>query len=432
MKRADRLSTIQTNVWVEFIQLAGQYRPVNLGQGFPDFAAPEHLSRALAEAVVDRDRPLINQYTRDAGHPRLVRALSQLYSGLTGLSIDPDTDILVTSGAYQALYCAFMAYVNPGDEVLIIEPFFDCYEPMTLLAGGTPVFVPLRPKPGAPGAPMSSADWRLDPEELEAAFSAKTKFIIVNTPNNPLGKIYTRDELELIARLCKKYDCLAVMDEVYEWMVYTGSTHTRMCSLPDMWDRTITIGSGGKTFSVTGWKLGWAYGPQHLLDPLYLIHQSNVSSCPTPIQEALAVGFERELQRMGTPDSYWAQLSQSLESKRNRISKFLTEADMSPTLPEGGYFIIADFSRLADRIDLSGEKDATKDYRFAKWLTKNAGLQGIPTGAFYSSAHKHLAENYIRFCFIKKDETLDKAEQIITGLNNRLPFKRVLHPFPTI
>ncbi|CAG2123328.1 unnamed protein product, partial [Medioppia subpectinata] len=163
------------------------------------------------------------------GHPRLVNALSELYSRLTGLKIEPMTDVLITSGAYQALYCAFAAYVNPGDEVIIIEPYFDCYEPMTRLAGGTPVFVPLRPKQptaGGDSQSLSSADWRLDPQELESKFSPKTKFIIVNTPNNPLGKVYSREELELIGRLCHKYDCLVVMDEVYEWLAYGGVTHT--------------------------------------------------------------------------------------------------------------------------------------------------------------------------------------------------------------
>ena len=209
------------------------------------------------------------------------------------------------------------------------------------------------------------------------------------------------------------------MDEVYEWIVYNGSAHIRLCSLPEMWERTITIGSGGKTFSATGWKLGWIYGPTHLIESVYLMHQNTVGSSPTPIQEALAVGFELELERMQTPDSYWKQLSDSLESKRDRMSNFLSSASLIPTVPEGGYFMIADFSKLSDRIDLSSET-GTHDYKFAKWLSKNKKLQGIPVSPFYSEENKYLAKNLIRFCFIKKDETLEAAQNIINNLLNSI------------
>lgn len=186
-----------------------------------------------------------------------------------------------------------------------------------------------------------------------------------------------------------------------------------------MWDRTITIGSAGKTFSVTGWKIGWAYGPQNLMTPLQLLHQNCVYTCSTPIQEALAIGFETELARFGAPDSYWKELVRLLEPKRDHIVKFLSSVNMSPTIPEGGYFMVADFSKLADKVDLSSET-GTKDYRFVKWMSKNEKLQGIPMSAFYSDEHKHLAENLIRFCFIKTDETLKKAEKIITNLKAKL------------
>ena len=188
LRRADRLKCVQHNVWVEFIELANKYNPVNLGQGFPDFAAPKHICDALSAAPIDADNVLLNQYTRDCGHPRLVNVLSKLYSKLINRIIDPKNEILITSGAYEALFCTFMAFVNPGDEVIIIEPYFDCYEPMTRMAGGIPVFIPLRPK-RVTDRTMTSNDWVLDPEELESKFSSKTKFIIVNTPNNPLGKV---------------------------------------------------------------------------------------------------------------------------------------------------------------------------------------------------------------------------------------------------
>lgn len=413
---ADRLGNMQESVWVEFIQLALQYKPVNLGQGFPDFAAPDHITKSLSEAVRNSN-VLLNQYTRGFGHPRLVNAISKLYSKLIGRNLDPLKNILVTVGAYEALYCTIMGLVNPGDEVIIIEPFFDCYEPMTKLAGGVPVFIPLR-APKTDGAHTSN-DWILHKEELESKFTNKTKMIIVNTPHNPLGKVFTKSELEMIADLCKKNNVIVVMDEVYEWIVYKGQEHVRMAMLPDMWERTITIGSAGKTFSVTGWKLGWAYGPESLMRGLCLLHQNVVYTCPTPIQEAVAIGFETEIERLGSPDSYWKELSDMLEVKRDRMAKFLTSVGMVPTIPDGGYFMIADFSTLGSKITIDDEV-GTKDYKFVKWLSKNKKLQGIPPSAFYCTDHRNLAEDYIRFCFIKDDSTLEKAEKIIEDLKKSI------------
>ncbi|KAE8742516.1 hypothetical protein FOCC_FOCC011926 [Frankliniella occidentalis] len=408
----DRYRGSEKSVWVEYIQLAQETQPLNLGQGFPDFAAPEHVTKALAE-VCTGENVLMNQYTRGFGHLRLVKALSQLYSKLIGRTINPATEVLVTAGAYEALFSTIMGHTGPGDEVIIIEPFFDCYEPMVRAAGGIPKFIPLKlVKPSGSG-PVSSGDWKLDVDELSSMFNSKTKSIILNTPHNPIGKVFTQEELTVIADLCKKWNVLCISDEVYEWLVYKPYKHIRIATLPGMWDRTITIGSAGKTFSVTGWKTGWAYGPANLLKNVMTVHQNCVYTCTTPVQEAVARGFELEMSRMDSPECYFYSLAEELLPKRELMAKFLSDVGMVPTIPEGGYFMIADWSPLANKVDLSQEVDKYRDYKFTKWMSKNIKLQGIPPSAFYSEPNKPLIEDYVRYCFIKKDENLHKAAEIL-------------------
>jgi len=408
---ANKYKGLDYNVWVEFIQLALEYKPLNLGQGMPDDLIPEYAVNALKDVATE---PMINnhQYTRGFGHPRLINAISSLYTKFLDRSteINPQKEVLVTDGAYEALFCAIMGNVNEGDEVIIIEPYFDCYEPMVRLAGGTPRFISLAPKDTTSS---SSADWVLDPQEFESLFNPKTKAIIFNNPNNPLGKVYQKHEIEMVADLCKKHNVLVISDDVYEHMVFEGSEMLRMATFPDMWERTITIGSAGKTFSVTGWKLGWAFGPDYLIRNCQVAHQNCVYACPTPIQEAVARAFEIEIKRLESPECYFNTISVDLQKKRDYIAKILKDAGMDPVIPEGGYFIMANWSKLADKIDLSSEADPQKDFKFAKWLSKNKKLQGIPPSAFFSKEHKSIGEPYIRFCFIKNDTSLAKAEEIL-------------------
>uniref|UniRef100_A0A3Q3VTB3 Kynurenine--oxoglutarate transaminase 3 n=1 Tax=Mola mola TaxID=94237 RepID=A0A3Q3VTB3_MOLML len=246
---------------VEFTQLAAAYNTVNLGQGFPDFSPPKFVTEAFCNAV--SGGALMHQYTRG------------FVSGFIY--------ILVTVGAYQALFSAFQALIDEGDEVIIIEPFFDCYQPMVMMAGGKPVYIPLRPKVEG-GAVRSSGDWVLCPDELASKFTPRTKAIVINTPNNPIGKVYKTEELQMIADLCVKHDVLCISDEVYEWLTYDGAKHVKIASLPGMWERTITIGSGGKTFSATGWKVGWAISSGHIIKHMKTIHQNTVYHCATPAQ----------------------------------------------------------------------------------------------------------------------------------------------------
>ncbi|KAA0187572.1 hypothetical protein HAZT_HAZT004829 [Hyalella azteca] len=377
---------IEKSVWVEFIQLALEAKPLNLGQGFPDFAAPNNVRKALSKVCMDAENVLLNQYTRGYGHPRLVNALSKLYTQEMGRPIDAMNEVLVTAGAYESLFVAIMGLVNPGDEVVIIEPFFDCYQPQVKMAVG---------------GVTSSADWKLDPAELAAAFSSKTKAIVVNTPNNPLGKVFSRAELEMIGDLCKKHNAIAIMDEVYEWMTFTGEEHVRMATLPGMWERTITIGSAGKTFSVTGWKIGWTIGPSNLLAGPKVVHQHSVYTCTTPVQEAVAIGFEEEIGRRDSPDCYFKSLPAELEGKRDLMISILQDSGLHPIVPQGGYFILADVRDIMTKVEVGGDPNEPKDFRFVKWLSRSRKLQGIPPSAFFSDEHKSIGEDYIRFCFIK-------------------------------
>lgn len=406
-----RYKGTKESVWTEYIQLAIDYKPLNLGQGFPDYPPPQYVMDALAKASTQSDY-MLHQYTRGFGHPRLVSAIAKLYSKLIGREINEKSEVITTIGAYEALFSAIMGHTEVGDEVIIIEPFYDCYEPMVRYAGGIPRFIPLRLK-NVEGRLPTSADWVLDKDELEGLFNEKTKSIIINTPNNPLGKVFTEEELTHIANLCKKWNTLCISDEVYEWIVYKPNKHIRIASLPDMWERTITIGSAGKTFSVTGWKVGWAYCPANLMRNLQMIHQNSVYTGVTPIQEAVAIGFELEMERLGSDECFFVSLPKELESKRDYMAKFLLDVGMKPTIPEGGYFMLADWTPLESKVDLSSEKDKEKDYKFTKWMTKNIGFQGIPPSAFYNESHKNLGENFVRYCFIKKDENLKQAADIL-------------------
>lgn len=413
-----RCGSGEPSIWVEYLQLVTQYKPkVNLGQGFPDFHCPDNTTDELV-AAAKSPNPLMQQYTRGFGHLRLVNALSKLYSSLICREINPLTEMLVTVGAYEALFCTVLGHVEMGDEVIVIEPFFDCYDAMITMAGGVAKFIALKPK-NPKSENLTSSDWVLDEEELCGMFNDKTKMIILNTPHNPTGKVFTMEELELIARLCQKHNVLCVFDEVYEWLVYDCHQHIRMATLPNMWERTISIGSAGKSFSVTGWKLGWAYGPAPLLRNLQTIHQTCVYTCSTPLQEALAAAIEYELCRFGQPDCYFVQVARELTTKRNYIVKMLRENGFNPTVPDGGFFVVADWTKLEKKIDLSTENDKYKDYKFTKKFLKECGVLAIPPSAFYSENHKCLGENYARFCFMKQTENLELAEQLMAEWNSK-------------
>ncbi|XP_073242865.1 kynurenine--oxoglutarate transaminase 3-like isoform X1 [Porites lutea] len=418
-KPADRLLGHDKNVWVEFTALARKCKAVNLGQGFPDFAPPPIISEALGKVASSSDIS-VNQYTRSQGHPRLVNAIGKLYTTLLKREIDPLSEILITGGAYESLFCSFQGLIDPGDEVIIIEPFFDCYVPQIAFAGGVPKFVTLKPKENA----TSTKDWIWDKEELESAFTEKTRAIVINTPHNPIGKVLSMEELQFIADLCKKYNVICISDEVYEWLVYNGMQHIRIATLPGMWERTVTIGSAGKTFSVTGWKIGWSIGPKELIRNLQTVQSQVTYTLPTPTQEALAQAFEHEIPLVGTEKSYFKELSSMLEKKRDLMAKLLTDVGFKPTIPEGGYFMMADTSDIDVNFDEYDKSDDPQDYKFVRWLTKEKGIAAIPPSAFYSAQNKHYGAKYIRFCFIKEDSTLEAGAKKLKEWKEELESKK--------
>lgn len=430
---AERIKNEPESVWVEFVQLALEHKPLNLGQGFPDFAAPKYLIESLHNATKYSDNTTVlnNQYTRSFGHPRFVKALVNYYKKFRAFKQleDPNQQVLITVGAYEGLFASIMGFVNPGDEVILIDPAFDAYAPIVEMAQGKSVYVPLRnTKPlGDSTSQLNSADFKLDMKEFESKITNKTKMLVLNTPNNPLGKIFSLEELQSIAELCIKHNILVLADEVYEQMYYAPEQHLSICQLPGMWNRTITVGSAGKSFSVTGWKIGWALGPKHLLKFVQLIHQTAIYTVATPLQESVARALEHEIDLLEKePEkSYWLEMRSDLEKKRNRMGAILQKAKMTPVIPQGGYFMMADFSPLASNFSTEYKtmgrienKSNTNDYLFARWLSSAKKLQGIPGSAFYSPLNKPLAENLIRFCFIKQDSTLDKLEALIESLTN--------------
>lgn len=402
---------VQKNVWVEFVGLAMEHKALNVGQGFPSFPPIAHVMEGLSAIPIENH--LNNQYTRGFGHMPFVQALGDFYGPLFDRELDVNKEILVTVGAYFSLYAATQALINPGDEAIIIEPFFDCYSPMVSYAGGTPKFIPLAPA----GNDNTANDWKLDMDKLESLITPKTKMIFFNNPNNPLGKVYTMEECQAIADFCIRHDIICIADEVYEHLAYSPQQHIRIGNLPGMYERTITMGSAGKTWSATGWKIGWSIGPEHLLHAMQIVWQNSIYTCATPLQEACARSFRHEMNRpfnghpKDNPESYFRTLADvELFPKREKMREILEDIGMKPIVPNGGYFMIADASSIKHLIPEHELDDSTDpwDYKAVRWLCKHKKIAAIPNTAFYSEGHKRDFQQYIRFCFAKDDEVLDK------------------------
>ncbi len=386
-RTSEKASRLNDSVFPKWTGLARQHDAVNLSQGFPDFPAPADI-KAAACAAINADH---NQYAATSGAKVLRDAIAQSVTSRHGVTVDPDANVTVCCGGTESMIAALLAVVDPGDEVIVFEPLYEIYGPDAVLAGATTRSVTLHP-------PASSADdWTFDSAELAAAFNNRTRAIIINTPNNPTGKVFTRVELQEIARLCQQWDVIAIMDEIYERILYAGAEHVMMASIDGMQDRTITINSLSKTFSVTGWRVGWTIAPADIAGAIRKVHEQLTVSPAAPFQTAGAMA-------LGLPDSYFHDLAASYRSKRERLLEILTNAGFVCYAPRGAYYIMADISGFG-----LGDDEA-----FAMHMVTKVGVAVVPGSAFYRASDA--GRSKVRFCFCKKDETLDAAEERLRRL----------------
>ena len=376
---AERIRGFGTSIFSEMTRLATEHNAVNLSQGFPDFPGPENVKEA-AIAAIQAD---LNQYAPSHGLPRLRNAIAAKVQRHYGLDYNPDSEVTVVTGATEGGYATVSALVQPGDEVIIFQPFYDAYPPNVVMAGGTPRYVTLH-----------APDWHYDAAELEAAFSPRTKAIIVNTPHNPTGKVYSRAELEQIAALCQRYDAIAITDEVYEHLLFDGNQHISLATLPGMRERTVTLNSTGKTFSMTGWKIGYITTSAALTEAIRRTHQFITFCTATPFQMAMAAGIEQAEQ-----SNYYAEYAAGYAVRLEKMIGGLEAAGLTALRPQGTFFVMADTSAYG----------CSDDVEFARYLTAEVGVACIPPSAFYVEAQKHEARYLARFCFAKTDATLDAA-----------------------
>jgi len=358
----------------EMTRLCALHGGINLAQGFPNFPAPTQVKEA-AKRAIDAD---INQYAITWGSKSLRDALARSYRELYAMNVDPETMLTVTCGSTEAMISTLLAICDPGDEVIVLEPFYENYGPDAAISGATPVFVPLRPP-----------SFGFDPDELARAFTSRTKAIIVNTPNNPTGRVFTRTELETIAALCRDHDVIAVTDEIYEHIRYEGQ-HIPIATLEGMAERTVTISGASKTFSVTGWRVGWIVAARELTAAIRKVHDFVTVGAPAPLQEAIAVALE-----LG-PD-YYMRLATEYRARRDHLVRLLEAAGFSPNTPEGAYYVLSDIRPF-------GFKD---DVAFAKWLVTEVGVAGVPGSSFFS--RPELGRDLIRFTFCKTADLLEDA-----------------------
>ena len=364
---------------------AARHGAVNLAQGMPDFAAPTAIKDAACAAIQND----INQYAVTWGAADLRLAISEHAAWHLGLEVDPDREITVTCGSTEAMLVALLSIINPGDEVILTQPFYENYWPDCVLAGATPRFVPLR-----------APDWTFDPAELAAAFNDRTKAIVLCNPNNPTGTVFTRADLEQVAGLCRQWDVVAITDEIYEHILHDGREHVALASLDGMRERAVTVGGMSKTFSVTGWRIGTILAPPHLTHAFRQVHDYVSIGAAAPLQSAGAVAYR-------LPRSYYDDLAAGYTARRDRFCTALSALGFGLTPPQGAYYVMT-------RFDAFGFDD---DIAFAQHLVKTVGVATVPGSSFFRD--KDLGRSYVRFCFCKRDATLDEALKRLASLARR-------------
>ena len=366
----------------EMTRQANIYGAINLSQGFPDFPAPEEIKLAACDAIMAD----VNQYAITWGAKRFRDAIAEKSSWYLGLEVDPEREITVTCGSTEAMIAALMAIVNPGDEVIVFEPFYENYGPDAILSGATPRFVTLH-----------APDWSFDPDELAAAFNDNTKAIIINTPNNPTGKVFSREELQTIAELCQRWDAIAITDEIYEHILFNDKKHIAIATLDGMRERTITINGLSKTYSVTGWRVGYTIAPAEITQAIRKVHDFLTVGAAAPLQEA-------GVRALRMPRSYYDHLQTDYAVRRNRLLPVLKDAGFQCFDPDGAYYVMTDISAF-------GYKD---DVEFSKFMVKDIGVAVVPGSSFYHEPE--LGRTQVRFTFCKRDETLAAAEERLQKL----------------
>jgi aspartate/methionine/tyrosine aminotransferase len=381
--RSQRIANFSESVIREMTRMAMRHGATNLAQGFPDFPAPEALKRAAA-AAIDAD---INQYSITWGAKPFRDAIAGKYARHYGMQFDPEREITVCCGATEGMIAAMLALLDPGDEVVLFEPFYENYRPDSDLCGVQTRFVQLRPP-----------DWSFDRDQLRRAFTPRTKAIILNSPNNPTGKVFTRDELEFIAGLCQEFDALAITDEIYEHIVYDGAAHVPIISLPGMRERSILVNSMSKTYSVTGWRVGWVLAPPDLTDSIRKVHDFLTVGAASPLQQAGVMA-------LGMPDDYYTSLAAEYAGKRDHIVASLEGAGLKCSIPRGAYYVMADISQTGFHDDLT----------FVRHLIEKIGIAAVPGSSFF--LHPADGARFVRFCFCKKYATLETAREKLNRLN---------------
>jgi aminotransferase len=384
LRASKTASSFTESVIREMTRLALAHDAINLSQGYPDFAAPGELKEAARQAIADD----INQYPLTWGAEPFRLAIAEQYRTRYGMSwVDPAVHVTVTCGSTEAMIAAMLGVLDPGDEVVVFEPFYENYGPDTILSGAVPRTVTLHPP-----------DWTIDEDELRDAFNDRTRGIVINTPNNPTGKVFTREELQLISELCQRYDAIAFTDEIYEFILYDGHRHVPPASIPGLEDRTVTIGALSKTYAVTGWRVGWTVAPEPLTRGIRSVHDFLTVAAPAPLQEAGAVA-------LGLPESYYERIALEYLERRNLLMKILAEVGFEANPPQGAYYVMADVSHL-DRGD---------DVETARFLTADVGVAVVPGSSFFSEPK--LGAHLVRFAFCKKLETLEEAGERLRTLS---------------